>query len=314
MGLDALSVIVLGLFAGFGALRGAVAGLLSLCGLALGYAAAVFAAGHYGAPVAELTGLPELAGVALAGTLAFAVTSAAFGLFAVLLRRCRVLGSGRESSPRDRFLGAVFGGLRGALIVVLLGVLAGWVDALRSTGVAPALPELGDSLTARASASAVEVGLGAALSDSPAGPVVARVVARPARSLAGFQELVEHPSIGALQGDAMFWSYVEHGNVEAAMNRMSFISIAGDEAFRGELAALGLIDESAAGDPAQFREAVGAVLGELGPRLHAIREDPEFQELIEDPDVLDHVAQGNTLALLGNARFRQVVARVASAD
>jgi uncharacterized membrane protein required for colicin V production len=314
MGLDAFSIIVLGIFAGFGALRGAVAGLLSLSGLALGYLAAAFCAGHYGAPLGAATGLPELAGVAIAGTLAFALTSLCFWMLAALLRRYRVLGSGRESSPRDRFFGAVFGGLRGALIVLLVGMLASWVDALRATGVAPSLPMLGDSVTARASASAIETGLGAALSDSPAGPVIARIVARPARSLAGLKELVEHPAIGALRDDAMFWTYVEHGSVDAALNRMSFISLAGDAAFREELSALGLIDAEAAADPARFRDALGAVLAEMGPRLHAIRSDPEFQDLIEDPELLDHVSQGDTLELLGNARFRQVVSRVASAD
>lgn len=314
MGLDALAVVLLGVFAGIGALRGALAGALSLAGLLLGYAAAAFAASHYGSPLADQLGMPGWGGMAAAGSAAFAVVGLATGLSAALLRHFRVLGSGRESSPRDRFCGAVLGGLRGALVVVLLGTLASWVDALRVTGVAPSLPAVGESVTALAASRAVEAGLGAAFSESPAGPVLAHVVAHPGPSLVGFQQLVEHPRLGDLRDDGMFWTYVEHGSVEAAMNRMSFVSLAGDAEFRAQLAALGLVEASDAGDPVAFRAAAGAVLGEVGPRIHAIREDPEFQALLADTAVLDLVAQGDTLGLLANARFRHVVARVASAE
>ncbi len=312
MWLDAVAVVLLGVFAGFGALRGALAGGLGLAGLALGYAAAVFAASHCGGPTAARLGIPSWAGMAAAGSGAFAVATLAVSLSASLLRRFHLLGGGRESSPRDRFFGALFGGLRGALVVVLLGTLAGWVDALRVTGVVPSLPAQGESMTALASARAVEAGVEAALSESPARRVVAQMVARPARSLAGFQQLIEHPRVGALREDAVFWTYVEHGSVDAAMNRMSFLSLAGDSELRGQLAELGLVQESEASDAAAFRGAAAQVLAEVGPRIHALKRDPEFQSLLADEQVLDLVAQGETLALLAHPRFRSAIARAAS--
>lgn len=313
MGLDAAALLVLGIFIGVGALRGGLVTGLGLLTLAVAYAAAFALAPRLGPGLAPQLGVPEIAGVAAAGSAAFALAYLGMAGVSAGVRRLRRPFRGSIPSARDRFLGGVLGAVRGGLVVLLLCWLAIWVDALRVAGVAPGLPGLGRSAAAGLTASAVEAGLGAALADAgSAGRVVAKLAARPGASLERLQGVVDHPAVAALERDRMFWTYVEHGAVDAALNRGSFQAVARDEALRVVLADLGLVGGDEAADPAAFRDAMAEVLREAGPRLRGLREDPELQALLEDPQLVALVQQGDTLGLLGHTGFRQLVARVAS--
>jgi uncharacterized membrane protein required for colicin V production len=310
MWLDLVALLVLGLFVGLGALRGALASGLGLVTLGVGYGAAIWAAPRFADSAAELAGAPAWLGMPLAGTAGFFIGFAAMGSVSAVL--CRLARRGREGSRRggDRLLGGVFGAVRGGLMVLLLAYLALWIDVLRTTEELEALPELGDSAAAAAAGSVVEAGVQVAMADAgPAGRVVARMAGRPSAALGDIQALMEHPDVLELRGDRMFWTYVEYGNVDAALNRGSFLKISYDSALRRQLGELGLIDAQAVEDPQRFREASREVLAEVGPRIRGIKEDPDMQDLMQDPDVLARVQSGDSLALLGDARFQAVVAR-----
>ena len=313
MWLDAIALLLLGVFVGMGALRGALASFLGLASLGLAYAAALVAAPRLGPPVAETFGLPEPLGMPLAGTAAFLVTYLLAGIASAVLRRLERRGHDVWRSPRDRFLGGVFGAVRGGLVVLLLAWLALWVDALRVTGTVESLPSIEGSSAAALTESVIEAGVEAALEDSgPAARLVASAAARPGRTLGEFQSLLEDSRIGDLQRDRMFWTYVENGAVDAAMNRSSMLAMSRDPALRQRLADLGLVDAAAADDPRAFRAEMRAVLEEVGPRIRRLREDPELQRMLEDPEVASMLQQGDTLGLMTHRGFRQLVARAAS--
>ena len=84
------------------------------------------------------------------------------------------------------------------------------------------------------------------------------------------------------------------------------------ERFHGERG-LGLVSDEAAADAVAFRTEVGAVLAELGPRLHGLRSDPAVQELLADPAVVAMIQEGDTLGLLAHPGFRTLVDRISSA-
>lgn len=313
MWLDAIALAVLGFFAGMGALRGGLAAGLGLASLGAAYAAALVAAPRLGPGVARQLDVPELLGLPIAGTLAFFGVYAAAGLVSAVARRREERRLEGPRSARDRFLGATFGAVRGGLVVLLLAWLALWVDALRATGTLASLPELGASRAASVAGSVVEAGVSAALSGAgAAGPVMARVAARPNRSLVGLQSLVESPPVQAVRDDAAFWTYVESGSIEAALNRGSFWKLSHDAALRGQLAELGLIETAAAADPEAFRDASREMLSELGPRLRRLRRDPELARLMEDPEVVAMVQSNDTLGLMTHPGFRRLVASVAT--
>ena len=121
---------------------------------------------------------------------------------------------------------------------------------------------------------------------------------------------MDHPAIGDLSSDPLFWTYVEHGNVDAAMNRASFLRLTYDQTLRQQLGDLGLVDAQAAADAGAFRAAAGEVLREVGPRIRGLRKDPALQELMQDPEVAAAVQSGDHLALMSHPRFRAVVAKV----
>jgi uncharacterized membrane protein required for colicin V production len=310
MWLDAIALLLLGIFAGMGAMRGALASGLSVLTLAAAYGAAIWAAPRFGPEAAELVGVPEWLGMPVAGTAAFLLTIVGMGLVSAILRRRERRKRCDSRSPRDRFLGGAFGAVRGALVVLLLSYLALWVDALRTTGTVEAIPELGPSAAAAVTETVVEAGVQAAISDSgSAGRVVARMAARPGAALSDLQEVLEHPAIGELRSDPLFWSYVEHGNIDAALNRGSFLRLTHDGSLRQRLGDLGLIEADAVDDPRQFRVAAAEVLREVGPRIRDLHEDPALRELLEDPEVVAMVQSGNHFALIRHPGFREVVAR-----
>jgi uncharacterized membrane protein required for colicin V production len=314
MWLDGIALLVLGIFAGMGMLRGGLVTAMGLLSLAVAYAAAVATASRFGPEVAQWIRIPEFLGLPLAGMAGFLVAYLAMGLLTGFLRRrSEHRRRGQRRSTRDRFAGAIFGTARGALIVLLLSWLAIWVDALRATGTLEGLPEIGDSTAAAVTESVVETGVQAALSDAgPAGHLMARVAARPGPAVTDVQAVLAHPRIEDLSDDRLFWTYVENGSVESALNQGSYVRIVQDEELRRRFADLGLIDESAADDPRAFREASADVLRAVGPRLRGLRDDPELARLMEDPEVVAMVEAGNTWALVGHSGFQQLVARVAS--
>jgi uncharacterized membrane protein required for colicin V production len=312
MWLDVIALVILAAFAALGAMRGALATVMGLLSLAVAYGAGLTLGPMLGPKLAEELAAPLPVGVALAGTGAFLAAFCAMGIAATVVRRLSRRHDGQRSA-RDRFLGGIFGAVRGALIVFLLSWLALWVDALRATGTVESLPELGDSAAAAVTGEIVESGLEAALGDTgPAGRVVARMAARPGVALSEFQSVLDDPNIARLRGDELFWSYVESGNVDAALNRVSFQRIERDDALRRRMADLGLVGEDAAVDTRAFRNAMADVLREVGPRIRGLKNDPELQQLMEDPEVVAMLQSGDTLGLLGHPGFRGLVRRVSS--
>jgi membrane protein required for colicin V production len=311
MWLNWLALGLLAVFVVLGAARGGFRAGMGLLALLVGYALAVFAAAAVAPPLASATGVPELLAIPLAGSLLFVAGYAAVAITGWMLRR-RGFGEG-PSSARDRFLGAIFGGVRGVLVVILVALLAHWVDALRVIGQEPPLPPVADSFAGRVTSDVVEAGLGAALSDAgAAGRMAAQLAAHPARSLEDWQAVIDDPMVSGLREDPLFWTYVEHENVDGAMNLPVMQRLLADASLRERLAGLGLVSEASAADPNAFRGELAGVLREVGPRVRRLREDPELQDLMQDPQVVAMVQDGDTIGLLGHPRFRALVERAAA--
>lgn len=310
---DALALAGLALFAWLGARRGGRASALALAALVLAWAAAAAAALHLGPLLAKGSGIPPLLAPPLAGTAAFFAVVGGLGALGrrLLLRPARR----RDDAVRglvDRLAGALFGTARGALFVVLIAWLGLWLDAARAPGsAAPASPP--PSAVSRVAAAAVERGVGAVLgSDAPGARVASRVLAHPGTHLDRLRQVSDHPQLQRLAHDQPFWDHVEAGALDAAMSRASFGGIVHDDSLRRELVTLGLVGPQAEQDRAAFREEMRAVLAELGPRLKAVRNDPELAALAGDPEIRRLAEGGETLALLRHPRVRRLLARMLS--
>jgi uncharacterized membrane protein required for colicin V production len=313
MWLDVLVLAILVWFSWAGVRRGGLAAGLGILTLIVAYGSAIIAAPIFASPVASGFGLPELLGIPVAGSIAFAVAFVAMAILSKFL--CRRAGDADDvgRSLRDRFLGGAFGAVRGAFVVALLCYLALWVEALRLSGTAEGIPKLGTSAAAAVTSSVVEAGIEAALADSGrAGQVVAKIAANPGAAVVDLQSVVSNPGIVAIQQDRHFWANVEAGAIGAALNTPNFVRLSEDEELRHQMAAIGLIDQESAEAADLFRAAVGDVLREVGPRVRKLRNDPELTGLLDDPEVVAMLENGDTLGLMNHPRFRRLVSRVAS--
>jgi len=314
---DLIALGILSAFALVGLLRGGLASGAGLANLAAAYGVAVLSAQHLGPKVSQQLGLPTLAGLAVAGMVAFFVASVFLGVATAALKRwARQRRGDAPRSALDRGLGGIFGALRGVLVVMLLAWLALWIDAARDNGAFSGLeaaPQTEGSLVARATEAVVETGLESAFSDSGrGGKVMAHLVARPSRALRGVQSLLDDPRIRVLQSDRFFWRLVENGAYERAMNRHSFQEVLHDERLRSQFAELGLITPEAAQDPAAFRQAASQAFAEVGPRLKSLTSDPDFQRLAADPELSAMLQSGDTMGLLKHDGIQKLLTKVSS--
>lgn len=306
MALDLLALVLLVAFAWRGARRGALATGLSLLAIVAGYGAAWLAATRAGDLVASALEVPVLLGAPLAGTAAFLAVSLFVGGVSWLTRRGRDGALGIAS----RVGGACFGMLRGSLVVLLVGLLAVWLDAWQrfSPGGDPAQPAATSPLR-DATQVAISAGVEAALGDVPGAALAANALTRPGEAMEQLRALAAKPEIAALGSDPQLWSYVESGAYDAALAQPSFQRVQWNGALRRELAAAGVVDEIAAGDPAVFALEVRSAFAAVGPRLRAVREDPELARLASDPAVAELLERHDVIGLLAHPGFQRVLSR-----
>jgi uncharacterized membrane protein required for colicin V production len=310
MAFDLLLLGLLAIFTALGAWRGALESGMRLAGWLAGYGAAVWAGAAFGDDLAGRAAIPGWAGIPIAGAAAFLVVQA---LAAVGIAIARARRRGRTCGTGDRMLGATFGAARGALVVALIGWAGLVLGALQSQGELVALPRTDDSLAARWSGAVVEQGAGAVLGRDDAGARVATAIAaRPRETMEALRGVIEHPRIAELQGDAAFWSRIDSGDLDGALEEPSARALVADPALRGQLAELGLVTSEEAASADAFEAALRSALAGAMNRLAELRDDPELRALLSDPEVLGLVERRDALGLLSHPRFREVLRRAST--
>jgi len=317
MVLDLIFALILFVMFAAGAWRGAVVSGSGLFGLICGYAGGILGATMGSTWVAQTLVVSPLVAPAVAGTIGFVVfwlVASSLADIVVAWDRERVEGMGR--SLFDRWLGGFFGLARGGLIVVLLAVLASWLDAARDLGAIAglsAMPEAENSILTEASGSLVEAAVSTALADAgPAGEVAARLTAHPGQALESVQAILEDERMNQMLEDRLFWTLISNESIDYAMNRTAIRSIVNDPVMRGHFADVGLVAEEARTNVDEFRDTMAGVLAEVGPKIKRLHDDPEIKALASDSEIMALVEAGNTFALMSHPRIREIVNRVSS--
>jgi uncharacterized membrane protein required for colicin V production len=312
MWLDVVAFLALAGLATLGLVRGTLATGLRIVALVGAYAAAVIGSTAFAPFAAAQLNVPEVLGMAAAGSATFIVAYAVLGVASSLITRWEKRR--RRGAPRsagDRTGGALFGAAQGAIVVILLGWLGLWLQAGQSGGALESLPDTRGARVAVLTQTVVEKGAEAVLEENANGARAAiRAVVRPTETIENVTALAQGPRMRTLQQDRLFWSYVEHGAIDAALNRGSFLGAAYDSTFRQQLFELGLINQAAAADARLFRNRARDVLEQVSPRIQGLRQDPELAGLMQDPEIAQAVAANDTMALLANPKFRRMLRRV----
>jgi hypothetical protein len=305
MWLDALMLALIAWLAWAGARACPGVAALRLLGLPLAYAGALGAGYAFGPALARELGISPLAAT---------LGASSAGLLGVQLSMRLLTRAARERaetpSPLSQGLGAVLGALRGALLALPMLWLGGLAEGARTSGIRPELPDLSSAslpaLSTRVLGAAADAVVDAR---APGGRMAVQLAARPGEALAALRGVVADPRSVELQRDAGFWRDVERGAVATALARPAARALVNDRAFRTRLATIGAVSPEAAGQARLFELELAAALSEIGPRLTAIRSDPAFAALRDDPALRVSLQGGDTLALLRDPRFRALVSR-----
>ena len=315
MVLDLIFALILFAMFAVGTWRGAVASGSGLFGMIGGYVGGILAAAKGSDWVAQTLVVSPLVAPAVAGTIGFVVVWLLVSSIAdIVVVWDRVRLGETDRGFIDRGLGGFFGLARGGLIVVLLAVLASWLDAARDMGAVSgltAMPDAETSAMTEATGNLVEAAISTALADAgPAGEVAARLTARPGRSLESVQLILEDERLNRMLEDKLFWTLISNDSIDYAMNRSAIRSIVNDPEMRGHFADLGLVGEEARNDIDVFRDTMAGVLTEVGPSIQQLQTDPEVRALATDPEIVAMLEAGNTFALMNHPRIRKIVSRI----
>ena len=312
MWLDLIGLAILAIFMVLGLLRGTLASLARIVSLLLAYGAAIAVGPAFGPALAERMSLPTFLGIPIAGSVAFLLAYTVLGVLSKLLQSWDQRRRGHaERSSADRIGGVLLGGVQGAFIMLLIGWLGLWIDAGRAAGSLEGLPDTGGSALSQVSQVVVETCASVLVDENePGARLAVQMMARPKQTLEGMRRILSNPRIHGLQSDRLFWSYVESGAIDVALNRGSFLGIAYDDTLRRELADVGLIKDYAAADPRLFRADVKDALEQVAPRIRDVKNDPAVKQLLQDPAVVTALQERDYPSLLQNPAFRDLVARV----
>ncbi len=316
MVLDLIFTMILIAMFSLGAWRGAVVSGSGLLTLIAGYCGGILAATNGSAWVAKTLVVSTLVAPAIAGTIGFVVVWLVVSSLADILvawDRERVELTGRGFF--DRGLGGFLGLARGGLIIVLLAVLASWLDAARDLGAMTGISNIPDTKNSRlthATSDLVELAVSTAFADAgPVALVAARMTARPGEALENAQAILDDERLNQLFQDRLFWTLISNDSIDYAMNRTAIRSIVNDPEMRGRFVDLGLVGEDARDDVDVFRVAMADVLAKVGPKIKRLQDDPELKSLAKDPEILALLESGNAFALMNHPRIRSIVSRIA---
>jgi uncharacterized membrane protein required for colicin V production len=307
---DLIALGILVVFIALGAMRGTLAGFLRVTTLASAYAAGIFGAAHLGVLVSVLTGSSRLIATALAGGACFLLVFFVLSVLSAIAIRFE--RQRRDDIPRgglDRTGGALFGALQACLALLLLGVLGSFLDAAHKAGLPQGTDAAANSYLVGSAQKVMAAGVDAAMGGSPGGKLAVRLASDPGAALGTTQRLLQHPRVGALFGDQLFWQYLSTGETDLALGRSTFFAVIHDDELRGELADLGVVDEDARTSPEAFRTQMAHTFTEIAPRLRALREDPALAELAAKPEIQAAIESGDAMALLAHPDFRRLVDR-----
>ncbi|HBZ69099.1 MAG TPA: hypothetical protein DEP35_04870 [Deltaproteobacteria bacterium] len=314
MSVDLLSLLLLLAYTAIGAWRGALASALGIFRLVAAYGASLLAGAELGDAAAASLDVAPLLGAIIVGTVAFVATLGVLGIASrVLLAYDRRNLGAEPLSALERVGGALLGGLRGAVVVLLVGWLTAWVDDVATALPESMLPHPGPSRVGELAERAVEAGAGALLDQqSPGGRMTVQLLAHPAESIEGLKAVLANGRLEALRDDTQFWQALAAGDVDSALARGSFRSLPYDAELRHDFARVGLVAPSAAESPAAFEQAMIETTRQLAPRIAGLQSDPQFQSLVQDAHVRDALQKGDRWALLRDPRFQLLATRLGS--
>ncbi|HSC75050.1 MAG TPA: CvpA family protein [Pseudomonadales bacterium] len=306
-GLLIVSIVLLAAWWGYA--RGLVAIIASILAMVLAYALTWQETPHLAHYLADKGWLPGLLVWPVAGLLLFFAGSILFSV------ATRWLGSLMPEEWHES--GKIPGAISGVLLGAGIGLFAVWVastlrDAwyLRTAQqasvdhVASDASTIGkiDHLASDLSGQAMAVMVKGALGDSPAAAVAAHWVHQPLSMSEGLRHLSTKPELRLLFQEPANYAVLVNGSSADILRLAPFQALTEDVQVLNFLAIAGLPGKTL---PEQS-QALADMLSRYARHFEKLRTTPEFQALVQDPELREKLQQGNLLALMTNDKMRQL--------
>lgn len=288
-------VVVVGLFAWRGFRSGFIRSLGRVLAVVAGYAAAIVFSGPLSAWVEAQFGLQGVGAFLAASIALFFGAGLGVTLIFALLRR--LVFRGDEVSTASAIGGGVVGALVGGLLAIAIVWSFAFVRDIRSPGVIEETAESErssdiETLAIRLAGGAVSAAMGA----GSVAPEVARLggvlMASPAEVMQRAQRVTTSTEFQALLQDSRNHAVLDSGQPELVQQLPAFRALAANP----DVLALAEMAGFSGGD--DLEAELASQLTDTWGRAQRVRNDPQVQAILADPEFRAALDSGNPVALL----------------
>ncbi|GAB1261296.1 CvpA family protein [Aurantivibrio plasticivorans] len=306
-------LLVCVLYFGFqGYRQGALSALGRILGLVAGYTAAFIFAQPLSEILSERTTIQGFASLIAASIGLFFGASLLVSLVISLLRK--LLPIKQQRSPAIKVLGLTTGALVGSVFglaaVFIVSYFRDVYSTVRPDAAQVESPSRVEQISRRV-AGGVASWAAAGLDAEPAvAKMTSLLVTDPAAIVGGMQQVFDSPAAKDLFNNPDNQAVLASNDPEAIAQLPSFQAFADNEQIQ-QLAEASGIDTS---NPSEFNHSLAGQMATLWGRAQTIKDNPEIQAVLRDPEFQKKVQAKNPMALMADARFMKIVSAIMNTD
>ena len=295
-------LVVVGLFAWRGYRSGFIKSLGRVCAVLAGYAAAILFSGPLSTWVETQFGWPLVACFVAASLALFLAAGLGVMLIFALLRRLVFRGDDLSTAS------AVGGGVVGALVGGLLAIAIVWSFALVRDMQQPAIIETAtterssgiETLARQLAGDAVSTAMNAGSATPEVSHLSGVLMANPAEVMQRVQRLTTSAEFQALMQDPRNHRVLDSGNPELVQRLPAFRALTTNPHL------LALVEMAGYADGDDLEAELARQLTNTWGRAQRVKNDPEVQAILADPEFRAALDANNPVALLTNRQLLEL--------
>lgn len=294
------------------AFRGYRSGILVIAarvvGLAFAYLAAILFTNSAASLLQKHTAIEGFIAYMIAGSLVFIITSILLSsLFSLLIRNFAT-----KSNETNR-ASSVAGGLFGAVVGSIVGLMAVWfvstfqeillVKKGQQIAKSSAFEQTAKKLTSEAISGIIKGSTG----DSDLANGAASLLSNPAENIQHFNRLSQTGVMRNLLQNSEVRTALDSQNPAALLNSSAFKQLAANADFIALTNELNLTDIGE-----QRNKQLAIKLTSIWAQVKQVQNNPQYLEIVQDPEIKQMLQSGNAYKLLGSAKIERLLRIISS--
>jgi uncharacterized membrane protein required for colicin V production len=294
------------------AFRGYRSGILVIAArvvsLVLAYLGAILFTTSAAGLLQKHTAIEGLIAYMIAGSLVFIVTSILLSsIFSFLIRHFA------EKSTDTNKASSVAGGLFGAVVGCLVGLMAVWFVStfqeilLAKKGQQIAKSSAFEQTVKKLTSAAIGGIVSGTTSDSYLANGAAKLLSNPAENIQHFNRLTQTGALRNLLQSSEARSALDSQNPAALLNSQAFNQLALNPDFVALTNELNLVENGPQKD-----KQLAIKITRLWTQIKQVQNNPQYLEIVNDPEIKQMLQSGNAFKLLNSAKIEQLLQIISS--